>query len=70
MAFINASVKSVEFQFPRVAFVNDVTVDILIDGNLSQGSSKGRPRGFISLPLAHQLDWVRSQVGASDVGDC
>lgn len=40
MAFISMSVKSVEFQFPCAAFANGVTVDILIDGNLSQGSSK------------------------------
>lgn len=67
MAFISTSVKSVEFQFPCAAFANGVTAGILIDRNLSQGSSKGRPRGFISLPLAHQLDWVRCQVRASDV---
>lgn len=77
MAFISTSEKSVEFQFPSVAFVDGVTVDILLETChegaavcAQVGSSEGRPRGFISVPLAHKLDWVRYQVGASDVWDC
>lgn len=27
------------------------------------GSSKGRPRDFSSMPLAHKLDWVSTRLG-------
>lgn len=70
MAFISMSEKSVESQFSSVAFVDGVTVDILLETCLEGaavcaqvGSSEGSPRGFISVPLAHKLDWVSTRLG-------
>lgn len=55
---------------PFRGFVDGVTVNILMETChegaavcAQVGSSKGRPRDFSSMPLAHKLDWVSTRLG-------